>query len=88
MGKNREERGLKLTLPNQNSAPLSVPIEKKSAPLSLPFGKIVQAYLYRPRKSCRPICSPLENDAGQPGPHLYLLNAVYTYFKHTTVYKC
>ena len=34
---------------------------KKSAPLSVPS-----------QKECRPICSALKNDAGQPGPHLYI----------------
>ena len=56
----------------KKSAPLSVPIEKRVHPYLFRFRKRVHPYLFRPKKECRPICSALKNDAGQPGPHLYL----------------
>ena len=68
MGENLAERDLKLSLPKKKSAPLSVPIEKRVHPYLFRFRKIMQAYLFRSTKECRPICSALKNYAGQPGP--------------------
>jgi len=57
----------------KNSVPLSVPIEKRVHPYLFRFRKRVHPYLFRLKKECKPICSALKNDAGQPGPHLYIV---------------
>jgi len=39
-----------------------LPIEKKSAGISVPIEKKVQAYLFLSKKECRPICSASEKE--------------------------
>ena len=92
MGTNHAERGLKLSLPKKRVHPYLFRSKKRVHPYMFRFRKIVQAYLFRSKNECRPICSALKNDAGQPGPHLYgiLYTGIFMYFykihKYTVYY--